>query len=232
MARLRCPNQSAGPRRAEFLPVCFQQVGRDVVRLAASLKTMGVARAALGAAVGVSAAGLAVATHMIAGGPVPDATPMGVLGFAAIVAGIALSGLRWRLPLLLGALVGVQAAFHVAFGGLVGAPAHSAQSAHTAHSAQAADSTMATVGLDWRMLVGHVVAVLLTVLVVGRGEQVCRRAAAVLARPFYALRVLLRPIVFARLSSWCALDARPSPLRLRLLLCAAPRRGPPALMAG
>lgn len=183
----------------------------------------------LGAAVGVGSTALALGGHAIGGGAAPGSAMLAALTLAAVVACLVLGRTRWKLPALLGVLVVMQAVFHVAFGGQAGASMQAGHGHHHEHSQAAAQS--ATAGLGWQMLTAHVVAVLVTALVIRRGAQICRLLVAVLARPFAIIRILLGPAPSPLPSRVGAREARRASMRPALVLCAAPRRGPPALLA-
>jgi hypothetical protein len=116
-----------------------------------------------GLAVGAAATLLALGGHTAAGGHPPGAAV--TLGAAAVVAAVALalSRARWTLPRLLAVLLAAQAGLHVAFAWT--AP----PSAGTHMHGSTADATLAAT--EPTMLAGHLAAVLLTAVVLRRGEQ-------------------------------------------------------------
>lgn len=86
-------------------------------------------------------------------------------------------------------------------------------------------------GFGWQMLAGHLVAVLVTALVIRRGAQICRLLAAVLARSLGIIRVLRNPAPSPPATSAFGRETRRASKLPQLVLCAAPRRGPPVLLA-
>lgn len=187
-------------------------------------------RSVLGAAFGVGAAGLAFGGHVLADGAPPGAAPLAAITLTAAVVGAGLSRRRWRLPSLLGALLVMQAAFHLALSGQ-GSSTHAGH-AHAGHArghTYVEQSAMAVPG--WQMLAAHVAAVLVTALVIRRGAQICDRFAEVLTRPFGIVRVLLRPVPALPATGLSVHETGRASLIPQLVLCAAPRRGPPALLA-
>lgn len=185
----------------------------------------------LGAAFGVGATGLAFGGHVLAGGAAPAVAPLAAITLTAAVASVALSRMRWRLPSLLGALLVMQAAFHVAFGSLAGPSTHAGH-AHAGHPhghTYAEQSGVTAPG--WQMLAVHVVAVLVTAFVIRRGAQICDLFADVLASPLSVVRVLLSPAPSLPVTRMGVRATCRAAMLAQLVLCAAPRRGPPALLA-
>ena len=183
----------------------------------------------LGVAVGVGSTALALGGHAISGGATPGPALLAALTLAAVLACVVLGRTRWKLPGLLGALVVMQAVFHLTFDGQAGVSMPAGHSHRHDHSPAAA--TPALAGLGWQMLAAHIVAVLVTTLVIRRGAQICRLLAAVLGRSFWIIRILpglAPPPLSCRVG---ARAARRASMRPQLVLCAAPRRGPPALLA-
>jgi hypothetical protein len=189
--------------------------------------TSGTARWARGGTVGLTATGLAMGGHAGGGGGTPSALPLLLLAALAVLGSVGLSGRRWGVGPLLGVLLSVQFAHHVAFGGHTGSPMTLARHQHGA----AAHQVMTTHPLGWRMVGAHVLAALVTALVLRRGETWFWRLAALGSAPLRALWLLHLPL---------AVPSTPAPSRVargamflqpRLLVLAQPRRGPPASLA-
>ena len=118
-------------------------------RLDALDPTRGLVRLVRGSGVGAAAVGVSLVGHAAGPSPLPSATTLvGTLAASAAIAW-ALSFARWTLVSLTGVLVAAQSVFHVAFSG---------------SGAAAADH------LTWPMLLGHVVATVVMVGVLRRGE--------------------------------------------------------------
>lgn len=117
-----------------------------------------------GLAVGAAATLLALGGHTAAGGHPPGAAV--TLGAAAVVAAVALalSRAHWTLPRLLAVLLAAQAGLHVAFARTPPPPA-----AGTHVHGSTADAALAAT--EPTMLAGHLAAVVLTAVVLRRGEQ-------------------------------------------------------------
>jgi hypothetical protein len=184
--------------------------------------TAGLTRWLRGAAVGLSATALALGGHALGGGGMPPAAPLVACALVTVLGSVALSGRRLTLPPLVGVLLGVQAAFHVAFGGVTAPATQGHPGAH--HAVTAAH------GAGCGMSAAHVAAALLTGLLLRHGEDLCWRLVALLSRPLRAVRVLTHSApadlvphrlvgpVLALARGWMLVDV-------------APRRGPPALSA-
>jgi hypothetical protein len=185
--------------------------------------TGGLARWLRGAAVGLSATALALGGHVLGGGQLPSSAPLVACALATVLGSVALSGRRWTLPPLLGVLLGVQAAFHVAFAGAAPAAAN--------HALPGAHHTVMTVHhTGWEMGVAHIAAALLTGLVLRRGEDLCWRLVVMLSRPLRVFRVLTHPAP-ADLAPHRIVGPALPLARRWMLVDVAPRRGPPALSA-
>jgi hypothetical protein len=182
--------------------------------------TAGVTRWLRGAAVGLSATALALGGHALGGGGMPPEAPLVACALVTVLGSVALSGRRWTLMPLLGVLLGVQAAFHVAFGGVTAAANQGHPGAH--HAAMAAH------GAGWGMSAAHVAAGLLTGLLLRHGEDLCWRLVALLSRPLRVVRVLTHPAP-ADLAPHRIVGPAVPLARRWMLAYVAPRRGPPAL---
>lgn len=184
---------------------------------------------------GVSAAALATFTaligHVAGGGDVP-----GWLGILAplvlsVAAAVLLVGSRLSLVRLTIVVAFSQAMFHLLF--VLGAPSGAASGGH--HHAPVAPSLPVVVGdshLEPAMWAGHALAVVVTVAALYRGEvllgvilRLGRMLASVIARIF------LPPLAPAAPARTVSAVAPVTFAVLARLVAAAPRRGPPALLA-
>ena len=166
--------------------------------------TRGVVRVARAVAVGVGALAVSLAGHVAGHGALPPLAALGPLAVAACVAAWALSSARWTARSLTGVVLVAQSILHLAF------------------SLAAGDAGQHHTG---PMLAGHLVATVVVVVALTRGEALLWAVTESLS-----LRVwrLLRPI---------APPLQPAPLRpvARVRLAAPrcwhgdqpPRRGPP-----
>jgi hypothetical protein len=191
---------------------------REQVRACAAAPTSGWLRVARGAVVGVTAMGLSVGGHLVGGGSLPTPTTAATLLALAVAGSVALSGRRWTVSALLSVLLGVQVVCHVALAGHAGS--HLANHQQVAHGASAS------------MVVAHVLAALVTAVVLSRGESWCWRLVALLSRPVQVVRLFCartHPGFAAR--SLPPAVGSPAVLRSLLLAYAQPRRGPPVLLA-
>jgi len=180
--------------------------------------TSGALRVVRGTAVGTTAMSLAAAGHVAGGGSLPPATAAILLGLT-VAGSVALSGRRWTFSALATVLLGVQLVCHVALAG------HATAANLTNHS-HAAHGTSAS------MLVAHVLAALVTAVLLRRGESWCWRLVALLGRPVQVARLFsTRPMLKRVARLVAAADGAPALLRSLLLADAQPRRGPPALLA-
>lgn len=128
--------------------------------------TLGVWRLLRGGVVGATATTLAVAGHSLADGRPPPWTVIATATIAIGTASILLSRLRWTLPRLLALLLAGQAGLHTLF--LVQAPPPHAGHVHTGH---APEPTASLLPDDLEMLAGHVLAALVTALLLRQGER-------------------------------------------------------------
>jgi hypothetical protein len=178
----------------------------------------GLARWVRGAVVGTVASAVALGGHVLGAGHAPGLLPLTGLTGTAVLVGVALSGVRWRVAPLLAVLVGAQVAFHVAF---AAGHTHGVPAGHAAHLAAA------PAGVSGRMLALHLVAAVATAVLLRHGEDACWQLASAVTRPVRACRRLVaRPVVeLHRLGAGlCEAPAMVS----ELLAGTAPRRGPPA----
>lgn len=199
--------------------------------------TRGTARWARGATVGLTATVLALAGHASGGGGVPPVLPVLLLTGLAVLGSVGLSGRRWSAGPLIGVLLTVQVAFHVAFGDHVhaafGEPTGSPStlSPHLRHGVMHAG--LAAHSLGWRMVSAHILAALVTALLLRRGEAWCWRLAALaVAAPLRALQLSHGPLAAPSTPPTSRVGRAAPFLRSQLLVLAAPRRGPPAALAG
>jgi hypothetical protein len=120
----------------------------------------GATRWVRGATVGWIASALSVGGHVLGAGGAPGLLPLTGLTSAAVLAAVALSGVRWRVASLLALLLGTQVVFHVV---LAAAHAHPAVPAHSTHLAAAPGS------VSGRMLALHLAAAVVTALLLRCG---------------------------------------------------------------
>lgn len=161
---------------------------------------------------------LAVAGHVAGGGALPPATAATLFGLT-VAGSVALSGRRWTLSALTTVLLGVQLVCHVALAGQATA-ANLAENGHPAH------------GTSPPMLIAHVLAALVTAVLLRRGESWCWRLVALLVRPARAARLFsTRPVLATGARLVPAADGALAVQRCLLLADVQPRRGPPALLA-
>lgn len=143
------------------------------------------------AAVAVTVLALAAAAHMFAGGQLPAFPVMAALTAVVALSAVMLAGTKMTAPILAAYLGGCQAALHLSFSALSGpgtpipGPAHHAGTvagAATAAAGAAHDHLSADVSFG--MLGMHLAAVLLTALLMARGESA-----------LWALAAWLRPLI-------------------------------------
>ncbi|MEZ5118058.1 MAG: hypothetical protein R2737_17495 [Candidatus Nanopelagicales bacterium] len=159
-------------------------------------------RAGRGLVVGTAAVGLASAGHSLGGGHVDPAALALWLG-VGVVAATLLSDRVWSLPRLIGLLAVTQVVLHVGLG----------QHAGAGHGG----TPTAT------MLAGHAVAVVLTALVLRRGEALVEWLVATLTRPLRAASLATSPVpAYAATPVARGPVATGAPLRHAVV-----RRGPP-----
>ena len=188
---------------------------------AATRPVAGAARWLRGATVGVVASTVSVGGHVLGAGSAPGLLPLAGLTSAAVLVAVALSGVRWRLTSLLALLLGAQVVFHVAF---AAAHIHPAAPGHTAHLTGPG-------GVSGRMLALHLVAAVVTAVLLRRGEDVCWQLASAVARPVRVARLLVATAVAQQLPRLGAGLHGGRSMVSQLLVDTAPRRGPPAPLA-
>jgi hypothetical protein len=183
------------------------QVARSTMRRMPALRGL------RGSVVGLSAAGLGVAGHAMAGGMLPSGPMLAVATAGLVLLGVAMSARAWGLPSLLTVLVGAQLAFHVAMAG-------------TSHAhAMAGMSHQGTVpGLE--MAGAHLLAAVITAVLLLRGERWCEALIELLRRPLRAVLLTILPVLRPREISIHTADTT-------YVIChlahSVSRRGPPAL---
>ena len=205
-----------------------------------------------GAAAATVTTAVALTGHLLGGGSLPALLGIAITWWFAVTACTVLAGSRFSLPSLAVAVLGSQALFHALFMvstassgevtmvDLPGSPlyhhAHGAVTTHAAHAGALADHAAHTAHLTVPMLLGHLLAGLVTTLLLHRGERflfhalgAARRLVAALGRPAAEDE---DPLVLA-------LPARPRPVPdlthlhrvQRAVLGPQVRRGPPLLLA-
>jgi hypothetical protein len=168
--------------------------------------TRGALRVVRGVALAVTSAALAVAAHAAAGGGLPDPALTALLTVGLAAVGIALADRRRGPGAVLLVLGGAQSATHVLL--------------------SVADQGMAADGPNMLVMTGaHVLAVLVTALLLASADAVIYRLAALFARLLPTVLVAPpvpdRPVTLARPAE--PVHASMS-VRLRKV---SPRRGPP-----
>lgn len=213
-----------------------------------------------GAAAATVTTAMALTGHLLGGGELPALLGIAITWWLAVTACTVLAGTRFSLLRLGAAVLGSQALFHALFavttGGsgtvtMVDPPgsqlyhhqhtlttAAGTASAHAGHLAQIGDaaSTHAAHGLvmDPRMLLGHVLAGLLTTVLLHRGERFLFRAFGAARRLIGVLGRLPAPAAPVLVPA-----ARPRPVpdlthldhAQRAVLSEQVLRGPPLLLA-
>lgn len=175
-------------------------------RLAELDPTRGLLRLLRGAGVGASAVVVSLAGHLAAGGAVPPITTLGIAVVVAMPCAWALSGVRWTVTSLAGVMLAAQSVFHLVFS--AGAAAFGSH-------------------LTASMLVGHVVAAVVMVAVLCRGEALVWAVVEGLSlRVRLLLRLVTSPLLAApRTLVTLPLVAMPRCWKRGVL----PRRGPPPM---
>lgn len=185
-------------------------------------------RALRGTAAAWVAAILASTAHTLAGGGAPPPLLTAAVALLAAPIAVALAGRRlalWRVALT---VLASQALFHVAFA-LAGHVGPSEQALGHTHGVVALSpiATAPTLVVDPRMIAGHVVAALVTVAVLHRGERMLRalgRGILRLFRPVLGAPAPRRRIVLVATTGRIAVAAS-------VLFSDLSRRGPPVVAA-
>ena len=168
-----------------------------------------------GSVVGLSAAGLGLVGHTMAGGALPSAGVVALASAGLVLLGIAMSGREWGLPSLLTVLVGAQLAFHVVLAGGAQAQMH----AMPGMSQPGMVPGVAMTGT-------HVAVAVVAALLLRRGELWCHALVELLGRPVRAIALVVVPLPrLRRLPAHAAPLGAPS----RHLADSLSSRGPPAL---
>jgi hypothetical protein len=184
-----------------------------------------------GFVVGLAVIGIAVLGHVLAGG-IADihSIKFGVLAVAALPIAVRLSDREWTTWRLIATLAVAQVVIHVALQVRLFAPTGMANMAPV-HSMHGMNMTAAgPLSPQSTMFFSHLMAVVITALVLRRGEELVlgirNRLATALAIRFGEIRLPApRPLVVP-------VVARPATLRhLSVLAGAVTRRGPPLMLA-
>jgi hypothetical protein len=141
--------------------------------LATSAPTRGGVRVARAAAFGVAALTIAAGAHVAAGGVLPSVTVLALLAVPVTVVAVALTGRRCGPGLLVGSMAAAQILLHETLvalttqvpGDLAGQMSAASASAMGGHAMAHTDGRSVT------MTAAHVVATLVTALLLARGEQ-------------------------------------------------------------
>lgn len=143
-----------------------------------SAPTRGAVRVARAAALGVTVLTIAAAAHVLAGGALPSLLVLALLGIPVSAVAVVLTGRRCGPVLLVGALAVAQVLLHQALMVLAAAQVTGGLSGQmAAHSTSSMDPAMGTVAMasagGWSaaMTATHMVASVVTALLLARGEQ-------------------------------------------------------------
>jgi hypothetical protein len=172
-----------------------------------------------GSVVGLSAAGLGLLGHTMAGGALPSAGVVTLATAGLVLLGVAMSGREWGLPSLLTVLVGAQLAFHVVLAGGAQVQARSQMSAMPGMSHEGTVPGIVMTGV-------HVAVAVVAAVLLRRGELWCQALLELLGRPVRAVALVVVPLPRQR-----RLPAHVAPLAslVEHLADSLSRRGPPAL---
>ena len=199
------------------------------------MRRQGPARAIRGVAAGLLTTFLALCFHVLGGGDAPSALALGVCAAATTWAAVLIGRARPSPPLLVLAVAVGQLILHTAFSMTTsGVVLSGVDHGGHAHAGDGAVLLIASAGhAGGAMWLAHVLAGLLTIVAIRRGEQALRALAAVVR---IAVRDLARAFAFAeplvlaprrRLAS--PLGAVPALARISAGVGSAlVRRGPPA----
>lgn len=181
----------------------------------ATMRDMLALRGLRGSVVGLSAAGLGVLGHSMAGGALPSLSVVAAATAGLVLLGVAMSDREWGLPSLLSVLLGAQLALHVVLAS--GARAKMAGMPGMSHQGTVPGLAMTAV---------HVGAAVLAAALLRRGELWCQSLVHVLGRPLRAVLLVALPVPRPVLAT-----AHPAPAGGHHLHLAhsLSRRGPPAL---
>jgi hypothetical protein len=148
-----------------------------------TMRGMPALRGLRGSVVGLSAAGLGVLGHTMAGGALPSVSVVALVTAGLVLLGVAMSDRLWGLPSLLSVLLGAQLVLHVVL----------ASSARAEMPAMPGMSHQGTVpGLA--MTAVHVGAAVVAAALLRRGELWCQSLLHVLGRPVRAVLLAALPV--------------------------------------
>jgi hypothetical protein len=138
-----------------------------------STPTRGAVRAARAVAFGVAVLTIAAGGHVAAGGVLPSVTVLALLGVPVTVVAVALTGRRCGPVLLVGSMAAAQFFLHETLVALTAqVPGDMAgQMSSASVSAMGGHAIAHTDGWSVTMTAAHVVATLVTALLLARGEQ-------------------------------------------------------------
>lgn len=180
------------------------------------------ARALRVTVLGGTSLALATGAHLVGGGALPGPGLLTVLAVVLGLIAVPLTRRRCRMPLLIAALGAEQLALHLVFGAAAGLSGCVAAGAHHAQVLGCTPTAAVDAGrADAVMLVGHVLAVLITAWVLARGEAWLWRTVDEAVRAAHAGL------------TWSAISRnRPSPAPALLVVAVRPDgplppRGPP-----
>lgn len=188
---------------------------------------------------------VALLSHVAAGGPPPSVLGIALPWALSLIVCLGLAGRRLSVMRVGAAVAAAQAVFHVLFAlGVVPlasagpAPGAAGLAAHAGHMPVAASSlasvpTSAVVVPDAAMLGAHVIAAVVTTLVLHRGELLLVGLGELARRVARRLRAAGRDVVpptavSPRRRGFASSTSAPRP---RPLIASPARRGPPSLLA-
>ena len=140
--------------------------------LAMSAPTRGAVRVARAVAFGVAVLTIAAGAHVAAGGVLPSITVLALLAVPVIMVAVALTGRRCGLVLMVGSMAAAQLLLHETLVALTTqVPGDMAGQMSAATASTMGHAIAHTDGWSVTMTAAHVVATLVTALLLARGEQ-------------------------------------------------------------
>jgi hypothetical protein len=135
--------------------------------------TRGATRLARAAAFGVAVLTIAVGAHVSAGGALPSMTVLAVLSLPLMMAAVVLTSRRCGLALLLGSMAAAQVLLHPTLMALAAqVPGDMSDQMGAASASAMGGQAMAPIdGRSVTMTSAHVIATVVTTLLLARGEQ-------------------------------------------------------------
>lgn len=204
------------------------------------MRTSRAPRVARGAVAATISTFVALAWHVAAGGAMPGALGVAVPWVLSLAVCTLLAGRHLSLTRLTLAVGASQALFHTLFvlGAVSPASASVTNGAHAAHGAAMTFTTTATASahshVDLAMLLGHVIAAMITTAVLYRGEALVRALLEIAqgARTRMRVRLGLETLLPVSPARTMPNDTHHrTPLLLGTVVTPPPRRGPPLSFA-